>query len=111
MSSGYEAQMAAMFGYKQQKEQQKWEKRRAARAEKVGFFKGLSKGLTETGMEFSSRNIDARLRAAHQQETQTKFDTEHVKTTTRRNDGQTISESVTYEPRMPGSKVEDELEF
>ncbi|MER6928975.1 hypothetical protein [Kocuria palustris] len=113
MSSNYDMRMATMFGYKAQREQEKWAKRRKAREERINPLKAMMLSASESMMQFSSRNIDAQLNAAHRVTAQQQFDETHTRNVSARrsSSGRTISETVSYSPKDDRKVLDDDLEF
>lgn len=113
MSANHDQQMASMFGYKSQQQQQKWAQRRQARTERVSAAKSLMSSAGESLLQFSSRNIDAQLNAAHRVSAQREFEETHTRNVSRTRSGvdRSITETVSYSPKDDRTTLDADLEF
>ena len=113
MSSNYEAQMASMFGHKQQAQQEKWAARRKQRQERVSMTKAMITAASETMMQFASKNIDAQLNAAHRVAAQRDFDEASTREVTRVGSagGKSIKETLSYSAKNESPSLDSEPEF
>ena len=100
-----------MFGYVTPEDRSKWEQNRAQNKPRVNALKVAMQSAAGAVMEFGQRNMDAKLKAAHQVVAREQFEESHDKTVTKRQNPRTgaVTETVDYQPK--NRQDEMELDF